>query len=154
MDTSRGEGLQQPDKMPEQIRTCKQIQIERCRSDRDRVGQRQKNGVDSTPGIAYRQHLLSSVTHILVSGSQVVPLTQWSLKPAHVWLSLRSESINNQLVSWYLTPSQLLCVHQNEIACNYIKHNLANKKVFPNRNLGFKFESRSVVPAGQTRGYN
>ena len=99
MDISRGEGLQQLDKMPEQIRTCKQIQIERCRSERDRVGQRQRNGVDSTPGIAYRQHLLSSVTHILVSGSQVAPLTQWSLKPAHVWLISRSESMNNQLAS-------------------------------------------------------
>ena len=99
MDTSRGEALQQPDKMPEQIRTCKQIQTERCRSERDRVRQRQRNGVDSTPGIAYRQHLLSLITQILVSGSQVVPLTQWSLKPAHVWLSFRSESMNYQLVS-------------------------------------------------------
>ena len=99
MDNTRGEALQQPDKMPEQIRLCKQIQTERCRSQRDRVRQRQRNGVDSTPDIAYRQHLLSSVTHILVSGSQVVLLTQWSLKPAHVWLSFRSENMNNQLAS-------------------------------------------------------
>ena len=55
--------------------------------------------MDSTSGIAYGQHLLSSVTQILVLGSQVVPLTQLSLKPAHVWLSLRSESMNNELFS-------------------------------------------------------
>ena len=55
--------------------------------------------MDSTSGIAYRQHLLSPITQILVSESQVVPLTQWSLKPAHVWLSVRSESMNNLLVS-------------------------------------------------------
>ena len=102
--------------------------------------------MDSTPGIAYRQHLLSSVTHILVSGSQVVPLIQWSLKSAHVWLSFLSESMNNQLVSRYLTPSQLLCVHQKETACNCSKHKVANKKMFPNTILGSRFVSRSLVP--------
>ena len=102
--------------------------------------------MDSTPGIAYRQHLLSSVTHILVSESQVVPLIQWSLKSAHVWLSFLSESMNNQLVSRYLTPSQLLCVHQKETACNCSKHKVANKKVFPNTIIGSRFVSRSLVP--------
>ena len=60
------------------------------------------NWTCGTPGIAYRQHLLYSVVtvvHRLVSASQVVPLIHWSLKPTHVWSSLRSEYMNNELVS-------------------------------------------------------
>ena len=71
MDISIEEAMQQLDKILEQIRICKQIQIERCRSESDRVGQRQRNGMDSTPGIAYMQHIVSSVTHIMVSGNSM-----------------------------------------------------------------------------------
>ena len=46
----------------------------------------------------------------------------------------------------YLTPSQLLCVHQKETACNCSKRKVANKKVFPNKILGSRFVSRSLVP--------
>ena len=143
--------------MPEQIRTLNKYKENDAKRERDRVGQRQRYGVESTPGITYRQHLLLSVfqvTQIFVSGSQVAPWTQWLLKPAHVWLISRSECMNNQLVSWYLTRSQLLCVHQKETACNCCKHDFASKKVFPNTILGFRFVSRSLVPARQSRCYN
>ena len=43
-----------------------------AKGERDRVGQRRRNGIDSTPGIAYRQHLPSPgfavAVQILVSG--------------------------------------------------------------------------------------
>ena len=93
----------------EQVRTCKQDKENDAKGERDRVRQKEREGVDSTPGTACRQHLQSSVftaVQILVSGSQVVPSTQWSLKPAHGWLSSRSESINNQLVSQLIINSQ------------------------------------------------
>ena len=44
MDILIEEAMQQLDKIPEQIRTCKQIQIERCRSENDRVGQTEEWG--------------------------------------------------------------------------------------------------------------
>ncbi len=104
-------------KCQNRIRTCKLIQRGQRKSERDRGGQRRGNWVDSHPGYrtgnTYCLHFCTAV-QILVSGSQVVPLTQWSLKPAHVLLSLRSECMNNQLVNWYLTLSQLNCVHQKE----------------------------------------
>ena len=56
--------------MPEQIRTLNKYKENDAKRERDRVGQRQGYGVESTPGITYRQHLLLSVfqvTQIFVS---------------------------------------------------------------------------------------